>query len=102
MTLDEYQEKAALTITPESKDLNYLSLGLASEAGEFAGKVKKKIRDGVFDRIAAAHELGDVLWYVSQAAAHLGYTLEEIAQMNVLKLRSRLERGVIGGDGDER
>lgn len=102
MTLNEYQKKAALTITPKSKDLNYLALGLVSEAGEFAGKVKKKIRDEVFDECAAAHELGDVLWYVSQAAAHLGYSLEEIAQMNVLKLHSRFERGVIGGNGDER
>ena len=47
-------------------------------------------------------ELGDVLWYVAQLSSELGYELEEIAVANIDKLSSRVERGVISGDGDNR
>jgi len=87
--------------------LSYVGLGLSGEAGEFNNKLKKLIRDnqGHLDddtRLALARELGDVLWYVSQAAYEIGYRLEEIAQMNLDTLESRKERGKIGGKGDNR
>ena len=47
-TLDEYQKLASQTaVYPRNRDsaLMYTALGLASEAGEYAGKVKKLIRD---------------------------------------------------------
>ena len=102
MELNEYQNRAEETLLPTSDNLNYLALGLASEAGEFAGKAKKLIRDGEFDDKAAMKELGDVLWYVAMAARKLGYTLEQVAEINIAKLRDRQARGVIKGDGDER
>lgn len=102
MELNEYQNRAAETLLPTSDNLNYLALGLASEAGEFAGKAKKLIRDSEFDDKAAMKELGDVLWYVAMAARKLGYTLEDVARVNNLKLHSRAERGELGGNGDER
>lgn len=80
----------------------YNAYGLAGEAGEYLEKVKKFARDGTFDRVASAKELGDVLWYISQNARDLGYTLEEIAQMNLAKLKGRKERGVLKGSGDNR
>ncbi len=49
-----------------------------------------------------AKELGDVLWYVSQLASELGLDLDQIAQLNLDKLRSRQRRGVLSGSGDER
>lgn len=80
----------------------YNALGLAGEAGEFIEKMKKRIRDGVFDRELAAKELGDVLWYLSQLAGDLGYSLEDIAKMNLKKLADRKARNAIHGSGDER
>mgnify|MGYP000079300482 CR=1 FL=1 len=85
----------------------YPTLGLTNEAGEVAGKIKKIFRDkkGVIseeDREALKYELGDVLWYLTQICAELGLTLEEVAEANITKLHSRLERGKIQGDGDER
>lgn len=100
---DAYQDFTDETaIYPPEKGLEYTALGLASEAGEFAGKVKKAIRDNTYDADAMAAELGDVLWYLARAAAEIDYHLSTIAEMNVEKLKSRKERNVISGSGDTR
>lgn len=98
-----FQEECLKTaIYPKQQGLSYTALGLASEAGEYAGKIKKGIRDGNFDDEAAAAELGDVLWYVATAAHELGYDLDEIAHGVVRKLRDRAARDMIKGSGDNR
>ncbi len=108
MTLDEYQELAEATaVFPDNLGIIYCTVALNEEAGEVAGKVKKVIRDndGVFSADKCreiAFEVGDLLWYAANLAAKLGYTFEEVAQMNLDKLKSRQERGVIQGSGDNR
>ena len=108
MEFNEYQAKATTTaIYPgrgASLGLFYTSLGLTNEAGEVAGKVKKLIRDGefAFDERAVADELSDVLWYAAMVANEIGYSLEDIAQINVAKLSDRKDRGVLQGSGDTR
>jgi NTP pyrophosphatase (non-canonical NTP hydrolase) len=82
-------------------------MGLVNEAGEVAGKVKKIFRDRggeilESDREALKQELGDVLWYLAQICTELDLSLQEVAEMNLVKLFSRLERGQIRGDGDNR
>ncbi|MEZ4102976.1 MAG: MazG nucleotide pyrophosphohydrolase domain-containing protein [Candidatus Paceibacterota bacterium] len=47
-------------------------------------------------------EIGDVLWYLSALSNDLGFTLEEVAEKNLEKLKSRQERGVVHGNGDNR
>lgn len=84
------------------ESLTYCALGLTGESGEYSEKVKKLIRDGSFDPEAAAKELGDVLWYLTRSANELGYSLEQIASMNIEKLTSRRDRGVLKGSGDDR
>lgn len=109
LTLDEYQLKASATFQ-YSKEMGmpmlvFTTLGMNEEAGEVAGKVKKHYRDNipmVDARHGIALELGDTLWYLSQTARLLGYTLEDIAKMNINKLDSRRARGVIHGSGDNR
>lgn len=99
-------------------DLNCL-LGLLGEGGEIAEKVKKITRatHDVYphgtnvvefvtfteeQRAELAKEVGDVLWYASRLADRLGYRLGDIVQMNVDKLTSRKERGLLHGNGDNR
>ena len=102
MTFDEYQEFARLTaIYPEDVKVVYPTLGLCGEVGEVAEKIKKHMRDGR-SLVGVGLELGDVLWYISALADDLGITLEEIAQANVDKLTGRMERGKLGGSGDNR
>lgn len=85
--------------------LSYCALGLAGEAGEFANKIKKIIRGDLSvedGRVAGALELGDALWYLSESARNLGYSLDDIARMNIEKLSDRKARGTIAGNGDAR
>lgn len=110
MEFDVYQTLADLTAQyPEKKQLGgitYSVLGLAGEAGEVAGKVKKILRgDKVYSeavRDALVDELGDVLWYVAAVATNLDINLEDVADRNLRKLQSRQARGVIKGSGDTR
>ena len=104
---NDYQEQTALTAKyPKEQAINYCTLGLVGEAGEIANKVKKVIRDNrPVDEAFVADmkaEIGDVLWYVARLAAELGISLEDVATYNMDKLLSRLNRGVISGDGDNR
>jgi len=109
MTPNDYQTAALQTaIYPNmSNNFIYPTLGLVGEAGEVAEKAKKIIRDGdgtltPESREKMALELSDVCWYVAVLAYELDYTLEEVMQMNIDKLRSRQERGVLSGSGDNR
>ena len=102
-SLDEYQKFCRSTaVYPDDEVTIYPTLGLVSEAGEVAGKLKKMIRDGGDHTASMATELGDVLWYVAILAEDLGFTLSQIAQMNVSKLIDRASRGTIQGSGDYR
>ena len=166
MTFEEYQKQAVSFRTESANNEEYLALGLIAEVGEAAGKLAKRIRDGVFDEKAFIKELGDVLWFAANLAEccgdagacralenyfgknapsggvrmpeglllrelatyaadaamgeqdychfrHVGrllacladkygYTLEQVAEINIAKLRDRQARGAIKGDGDER
>lgn len=116
MDLNRYQEQAAKTaFYPEQihemvvkamddrdsrsitrvLELSYVAMGMAGEAGEFANKVKKIIRDhgGVIDKDTEhelAEELGDILWYAADAARIMGWKLATIALRNILKLSRRM------------
>jgi NTP pyrophosphatase (non-canonical NTP hydrolase) len=108
MRFDEYEKIIGDTaIYPDvgkgtQVALSYTALGLVGEGGEFSEKVKKWIRDGVIDKRLAAKELGDVLWYLTASAKELGYRLQDIAEMNLVKLYDRKKRDVLNGSGDER
>ena len=96
----EYQRKAvSFAIYPATHKVLYPALGLCGETGEVAEKVKKQVRDGVFNRHEVAKELGDVLWYL---ANDIGYNLDEVADINIEKLTSRKDRDKIKGSGDNR
>jgi len=103
MTADFYEARANNTaIFPKEKALEYLALGLTSEAGEVAGKVKKIIRDGKGNKEAIAYEIGDVLWYCAVLASELGVSLNTIMKKNLEKLHDRHMRGTLQGSGDSR
>ncbi len=108
-SLNDYQRESRKTwnVIPMDHAIVYPTLGLVNEAGEVAGKIKKIFRDKEGritdeDREALKYELGDVLWYLSQICTELDLTLEQVAEANLEKLFSRMERGQIRGSGDNR
>ena len=106
MNFKDYQDQASKTAIYKHEVI-YPALGLANEAGEVLGKIKKVLRDNDGDftpekREEIGKEIGDVLWYISALARDLNLSLDAIAQQNLDKLNSRLSRGVLGGSGDNR
>lgn len=109
LEFNDYQEWTAETAVypgkPASREaITYCALGLASEAGEVAGKMKKILRDGDTDKLrdGLLDELGDVLWYAARLADEMGRSLSSVAEMNIDKLNGRAERGTLQGSGDTR
>jgi NTP pyrophosphatase (non-canonical NTP hydrolase) len=104
--LNNYQMQAKkFAIYPERMKVVYPALGLAGEAGEVADKVKKIYRDDRTDAkflAEIAKEIGDVMWYCAALANDLGFDLQQIAEMNIHKLKSRKASGTIAGTGDNR
>lgn len=108
MHLNDYLDATnQVAIYPEAGtgsdlELYYLSLGLTSEAGEVAGKVKKLIRDGKLDIGNLAYELGDCFWYLARLCDAIGYEPEDILTININKLLKRKENNTLSGSGDAR
>lgn len=114
MDLNIYQNFVKTTTSAESKGLGEFidrivtlnvnvpllltaSVGLASESGEFSEIVKKIVFQGKEYnddvRYHMLRELGDICWYLANAANALGADLEEIVKMNVEKLEARYPNG---------
>lgn len=121
MTLNDYQKKAMETCLPESKNFTYMMLNLVGEVGELASKVGKQVRkeniyiadndltvnyygnDRFFEKdfyTELQKEAGDVLWQLSGLCSVMGWSLEDIASMNLEKLKARKAVGTIDGNGD--
>ena len=102
---DYYQSKCSETaIFPEDLAIEYLTLGLVSEAGEVADKIKKKIRDGERPnhKQEVSDELGDVFWYLAMLVDRMGLNLSDVAFENMNKTMKRKIENKLKGSGDNR
>ncbi len=99
--LDAYQDAAARTTNPAldlPSQLLDAAAGLAEEAGEVLGQVRKHVmQQRPVDRDALVEELGDALWCIAMVARLLGVPLSEVAQRNQEKLRKRHPDGFTAG-----
>lgn len=113
MNFNDYQAKIikfdhfSATSDPTEPAFSEKLLGLVGEAGETADKFKKIIRDqdGKITPENTAEikkELGDILWYLASIARYLEIPLDDVAQTNIDKLESRLQRNKLHGSGDNR
>lgn len=121
MELNEYQRLAMTTCMPSCDNFSYMFFNLVGEVGELASKVAKAIRKDkavIFsnnlitecgrnvmtdEEIADLRkEAGDIAWQLAGLCSAFGWELEDICQENLAKLKSRKERNVIDGDGDNR
>lgn len=97
MEINDYQKRAMATLNPELawKDVLLNSvMWLCGESGEAIDIVKKWLSQGhALDRAHLAEELGDIAWYLAEAATALEIPLEEILQSNLDKLQKRYPDG---------
>jgi NTP pyrophosphatase (non-canonical NTP hydrolase) len=69
-------------------------LGLSGETGEVVDAIKKVLFHGKErNDQEIKKELGDVLWYVALIAESLGYSMDEIMEQNIDKLKKRYPEG---------
>ena len=97
MEANEYQRLAMATLNPalDKRDVLINSvMGLCGESGEAIDIVKKWFAHGhELDKEHLKKELGDIAWYLAEAATALDLTLEEILEANIEKLRKRYPEG---------
>ena len=97
MTVNDYQRQAMRTLNPAlgKKDVLINSvMGLCGEAGEAIDIVKKWLAQGhTLDKEHLAKELGDIAWYLAEAATALDLSLGDILQANLDKLEKRYPDG---------
>ena len=97
MNINEYQRLAMTTLNPELSKKEILInsvMGLCGESGEAIDIVKKWMAQGhELDKEHLAKELGDIAWYLAEAATALDMQLEDILQANIDKLKKRYPEG---------
>lgn len=97
MLVNDYQEAAMTTLNPalDKKDVLINSvMGLCGESGEAIDIVKKWLMQGhELDKEHLIKELGDVAWYLAEAATALDIPLETVFQGNLDKLHQRFPNG---------
>lgn len=96
MTINEYQQLAARTMNGDltaSEQIEHALFGMASEIGELHGIYQKRYQGHAFDKEHAKKELGDLMWFIAEYCTAHGWEFEEIAQMNIEKLKERYPEG---------
>lgn len=97
MNVNDYQKEAMMLLNPEIPAQEVLInavMGLCGESGECIDLMKKHMFQGhPLDREKLMKELGDVAWYLAEAATALEIPLEEILQGNLDKLHKRYPAG---------
>src|SRR5689334_10094571 len=100
MDMNTFQELAGRTDQaplggqgqPAGPEMIVPLLGMAGEVGELLSEYKKYLREGDSHKLfkeRVAEELGDLLWYVANAAGKFGLRLSDVAEMNIQKCRDR-------------
>lgn len=106
MKLEDFKEATNETAiypgvgTGSVAELSYLALGLAGEAGETVDCIKKIVRGLTPEweqaqKLKAAKECGDTLWYLVRLIQALGYNEEDIMWWTVQKLEERKRQGAL-------
>ena len=97
MEINEYQKLAMRTLNPEIEKKELIlnaAMGLCGESGEVIDLVKKHLFQGHdLDDEKLIKELGDVAWYLAEAATALNVNLSEILEKNIKKLENRFPDG---------
>lgn len=92
ITLQEYQKlcrRTARHLGNREKEIFTYGLGIAGEAGDVAGCIKKTFAHDDDQRKGIRENIGDTMWYVAMICNFFGWDLQEILEENIKKLRKR-------------
>jgi len=98
VNFNDYQQLAERTAyrendTAERRFFNF-SFGLMGELGEVIDLLKKHLfHKHPLDKEKLKLELGDLLWYMATTATTAGIDLDDIAESNIAKLKTRYPEG---------
>lgn len=98
ITPNFYQECCLRTANLSENDKLYRltnwAMGLAGETGELIDHLKKHVHHGhALEHEYVEQEIGDVLWYLAVLASEFNLPLQEIMEINLLKLKKRYPDG---------
>ena len=96
MQMNEYQKAAARTMNPKlypEQQVNHALHGMSGEIGEIHSLYQKTYQGHPIEFDHMKKELGDLLWFISEYCTAVGWTLEDVAQMNIDKLKARYPEG---------
>jgi len=94
--LKEYQKFCLTTANKfedKEKELLNWGLGIAGEAGDVAGCIKKTIGHKNDQREGIKENLGDTMWYIAMICNHYDWDLEDVLEENISKLKKRYPNG---------
>ena len=96
LNLSQYQELTKRT-APNYKDKNQAltnwGLGVAGEAGDLAGCIKKTLFHDNDQSVGTRENIGDTMWYLAMICNTMDWKLEDILQENIDKLEKRYPEG---------
>lgn len=96
MNLNEYQKlckNTAQDFENKEKEIMSWGLGIAGEAGDVAGCIKKTFSHNNDQKQGIKENLGDTLWYIAMICNFFNWDLEEVLEENIAKLKKRYPEG---------
>ena len=96
MNLREYQETCKEFRTEfesSEKEILIWGLGVAGEAGDIAGCIKKTYSHNNDQRAGIRENIGDTLWYLAMICNFFHWDFEQILDENIAKLKKRFPNG---------
>ncbi len=95
-SLKEYQymcKKTAKKFDSKEKEIMTWGLGIAGEAGDVAGCIKKTFVHDNDQKHGIRENIGDTLWYAAMICNFFDWDMQEILEENIKKLEKRYPKG---------
>jgi len=96
ISAEQYQKeclKTAKHFKDKKAELSNWGLGVAGEAGDLAGCIKKVLYHDDKQKQGIKENIGDTMWYIAMICNYFHWDLEEILAENATKLDSRYPQG---------
>jgi NTP pyrophosphatase (non-canonical NTP hydrolase) len=94
--LKEYQElckRTAKKFKNREKEILTWGLGVAGEAGDIAGCIKKTFSHNNDQRSGIRENIGDTMWYAAMICNYFGWNMDSVLKENIEKLKKRHPKG---------